>query len=313
MVAALLFTVLAVVAGVLVIWGSRTRARRERLLPIVAQHARMSFSEVDQFNCAAVPFPLFRAGDGRHVENVMWREGTNGTAVRVFDYGYYVERRDNAGFTTRTWSYFSCATTEHGGSWPPIRIGPEGMVRRLAEHLGMRHIDLESEEFNRMFVVHCDDPKFATALLDPQMMEFLLSTGGALELSTKGRFLLVSCPRLDDARLVPGLAQVAETFIAHVPPVVRELYPDFPKGGPDTTDMAAPADATDTAGNPANWLFRDIERTEPEPFMFAPAPDFHSPASLDPTPGVDHDLDGHVVTPHEQDPWGEGRDLAGDP
>ena len=36
-------------------------------------------------------------------------------------------------------------------------------------------IQFESEEFNRDFTVHCEEPKFANDLIDARMMQWLLA------------------------------------------------------------------------------------------------------------------------------------------
>src|SRR4051794_35670377 len=125
------------------------------------------------------------------VSNLMWhaddRIADRSPIARVFDFSYVDldgDRRIEHGFT--------CALAQHNGDWPPIRIAPEGLLFRAMQKLGLPDIDFESEEFNRAFTIQCPDRRFASALIDPQMMTFLLSTGGELVFETKGRFLLVT-------------------------------------------------------------------------------------------------------------------------
>lgn len=310
-----------IVLGALAVFGvatylaQRAWRRRERQLPVAARRAGMSFSPTDPFNSIAVAFPLFREGDGRSVSNVMWKDGPNGNPLRVFDYGYYVERHDDSGSVRRSWHYYSCATIEHGGNWPKVQIVRRSFVDRVAKVLGMHQISLESEEFNRVFTVECEDPKFATDLIDARMMEYLLGTEGRVDFVTRGRFLLVSCGILENAIEVPILAEIASRFISNVPSVVQELYPNFPTGGGDTSDMPYIPTTPEEGPFVGGWTgtgMVGIGPNMPKPiFEFAPPPDFHAPDTWDPTPGVDHDLDGNPVEATQEDPWGEGRDLAG--
>lgn len=310
--------VVLVVAGIVLALAAHARAERARALPIVARRAGLRFSDADPFNCAAAPFPLFRAGDGRRVEHVMWREGAPGHP-RVFDYSYFDEYRDRDGRVRERWRHFSCALAQHDGAWPELRIVPERLVDRAVQRLGQVDIDLESEEFNRTFVVRCEDRKFATDLLSPEMMELLLGTRGRLHVESKGRFLLLTGPRVEAAAM-PGLLGVAEQFLARVPPVVRELYPTFPAGH-GTADMPPPPDPprdgrTRTTGGLLGGfsaLGAGAGGGERPPFEFAPAPDLRrrSPDPWDPTPGVEHDLDGRPLPPAVEDPWGEGRPRPG--
>jgi hypothetical protein len=311
----IILTVALMVGGLLLAWAAWLRAERARALPGVAAAAGLRFSEVDLFNTLAVPFPLFRAGDGRTIQNVMWREarGSTNTPTRVFDYSWYEEHRDRRGRERRRWEYLSCAFGQHNGAWPVITIERGAFVDRVGRLLGLPTVELESEEFNRTFAVRCADAKFATDLLSPQLMEFLLTTKGTIRFETRGRFLLASTSRVD-AALMPGLLAVVEQFLALVPPVVRELYGSFPDGAgtehmpPPTSEPAAPAG--ERSGGLGGVFQTRWDSAPQRAFEFAPPPDLRREGAWDPTPGVDHDLDGNVVANHE-DPWGPGRPLPG--
>jgi len=315
---------MTVVATLLAVEANR-RSRRNRAMPRAAKKFAMAYSDVDRFNTTAVAFPLFREGDGRVVENLMWHESSSSSPTRVFDYSYYSSHRRGRGLgldlgfglvndrdvdtdpiaaigETRTWHAFTCALAQHNGAWPAIRIAKEGMVDKAFQMVGLPDIDFESEEFNRMFVVQCADRKFASALIDPLMMDLLLSTKGEITFETKGRFLLLSTHRIDPMEM-PALLNLADEFVRRVPPAVRELYetfPDtagtdvFPLGGigangtnPSTIGSAGPP------AEPGSWLGSgDPTRSLRD-----------QDDSWDPTPGVDHDLDGHAVPPVPEDPW----------
>jgi hypothetical protein len=281
---------LAVIIGGATLMQTYRRNQRQRLLPAVARGAGLDFSHEDRFNCAALPLPLFRKGKGREVENVMWRPDAAGAPVRVFDYGYYTEHRDNYGQVRRQWYRFSCALIQHNGSWPPLRIQHEGLLDKVGRAVGVTDIDFESEEFNRAFFVSCDDRRFASALIDPQMMELLLTTGGVVSLETTGRFLLLAADQVE-AVVMPRMLALAEDVLAHVPPVVWELYPTLPDGAgtevlPPREHALDPPDGTSLLG------------------MYETRPSLlHPDESWDPTPDVDHDLQGHPVEPRPEDPW----------
>jgi len=279
------------VVGVIGLLRSYQRSERRRALPAAARSAGLEYSPDDQFKCTAVAFPLFRAGDGRQVQDVMWRPdtGTDHPApVRVFDYSYYDEYRDKNGHVRKQWSYFTCALVQHHGSWPQLSVKPEGVLDKAEQFLGGDDIQFESEEFNRTFAVHCEDRRFASALIDPQMMEILLKTGGTISLDTMGRFLLLSSDPLDPP-VLPRLLAMAEDVLAHVPPAVWELYPTVP-------DQVAPESASAGSNGfdrpPQAWM----------PFDETPSL-LHPDDSWDPTPGVDHDLEGRVIEAPLEDPW----------
>jgi hypothetical protein len=185
----------------------------------------------------------------------MWHEDGRPSPTRVFDYSYYSTQR-RGGFRrfdlglvndvdadadavasigqTRVWHAFSCALAQHNGAWPAIRIAGAGTVDnalRTSERTDIAvtdlDIDLDSEELDRMFAVQCADRRFVSALLDPLMVQFLLSTKGEITFETKGRFLLLSTRRVDPDEM-PALLNLADEFVRRVPPAVRELYDTFP-------------------------------------------------------------------------------------
>ena len=327
-------SVVAVVAILFGMWAVHTRAKRARDLPAVASHLGLRFSDVDPFDSTRVPFPLFRAGDGRQVEHVMWNESTG---ARVFDYAYYVERRDENGRISRTWTTFTCALAQHNGRWPEIRLLRERVFDRALKRVGLPDIELESEDFNRAFVVQCEDARFAHDLLSPQMMELLLDGAGKrANVETRGRFVLVWSRRVPPAEF-PGLLLLAERFVETVPPVVRDLYGEFPDhdvtrdqapiggwtsreewrdpawdvaagGGGGALGGAGGVGGYGVAAGPAafsgTW---DAELVEVRRRTLA------AQEGRDDEPRVEYDLDGNPIEPPaEEDPWG-GRAAPGAP
>jgi len=275
--------------GIASTWAYHHRGQRLRAMAPTAEKHGLRYSASDLFGCTNVAFPLFITGDGRKVEHVMWRTGANGLDVRVFDYSYYVERRDNNGNIRQSWSHFSCAMARHNGIWPTIHISKERLRDKVAAALGLPDVRLESEQFNRMFRVQCSDPKFATALLDPQMMEFLLTTEGRLTFETRGRWLLVIAPRLKMPMDMVGLLGVADQFLARIPRVVWALHPE----GADTEGGSVPE-----GGQPLD----DLSLIQPIDSV-ARALREQGQDWRNPTPGQEFDLDGNPVEPNDERPW----------
>src|SRR5436190_1965055 len=200
------------------------RAQRGRDAATIAAGAGLRFESLDPFDCTRIAFQLFRKGDGREATNLMWRDTDDGHMYRVFDFAYYEEHRDEYGRVTKTYHRWSCALALVGSAWPDITIGRGGVLDKMVNAITGSKIDFESEEFNRLFSVHCTDRRFASALLDPQMLEFLLRTQGELSFELKGRWLLVWSDPVPP-KYMPGLLRVAEQFVQHIPKVVWDLYP----------------------------------------------------------------------------------------
>jgi hypothetical protein len=284
--------VLVVVMTFAILWTAAAFKRQGRLKAMVpaARGAGLEYSPDDPFGCTSVDFPLFRVGDGRTVSNVMWRADVNGHPIRVFDFEYFEEHRVERGVGSRSaydpeqmvrnYSYFTCAMAQHNGLWPPIRVIRERVLDKAMQKAGLPDIELESEEFNRLFVVQCEDRKFATDLLSPEMMEYLLGTQGEFGFETKGRWLLVSGTRLS-APEMPAFLNLTEQFIKRIPPVVWDIYPKAPDGEGPTEfgiDLGRLSPAASTAMIEENREKRSA-------------------------PAVEYDLDGNPIASAEEDPW----------
>jgi hypothetical protein len=268
---------------VLVPWAVANRRRQDAATAAAA--AGLSFSAPDPFDCTRIAFPLFRKGDGRTAENVVWREGAE-LASRAFDFSYYDLHKDDMGREHRTYRHFSCAMVQVDGSWPDLSIGPDGLLEKALDLVGMGSIDLESDEFNRRFALRSPDRRFAVALCDAGMIDFLLGCTNEIAFAIKGRWALLASDPVSPA-LLPALLRLAEDFRAHIPRVVYELYPSpfrdehgrpLPAGDEGLGAREAVESALDTTGGPYDALVPDD--------------------------GPEYDLDGHVVPPAVEDPWG---------
>lgn len=214
-----LFVVLAIAIAVGT-WYLREQRRKE----IAAVAARLGFrySREDPFGLVDLPFALFGRGDGRGCENVLWGSAS-GRDVRLFDYWYFDESTDAEGHTSRTYHRFSCALTQIDALCPHLSVRREGFFSRLADHVGLRDIEFESDEFNRTYQVESEDRKFAFALLDARMMEWLLGTDG-WSFEVHGSLALCAIHRLRPREL-PMAIEALAGFCEHVPPVVASMYP----------------------------------------------------------------------------------------
>jgi hypothetical protein len=278
------------IAAVAIPWLLANR-RREELAVVAARHG-LEYSHHDPFGCTRVAFPLFRKGDGRIAEDVMWREQANGQALRGFDFSYYDESRDGAGNTVRSYRHFTCVMAQVDGAWPEVSISREGILEKALGLVGLGDIELESEEFNRRFALRSPDRRFAVTLVDARMIDFLLSTEAQFAFFVKGRWLLlVSEPVSSD--MLPALMRLGEAFVQHIPRVVYELWPSplrDAEGRPlavgDDGYGAALAAAELAEGDP--WT---VVRSNPYETMEADG-------------GPQYDLDGNLVEPQIEDPWG---------
>jgi len=72
--------------------------------------------------------------------------------------------------------------------------------------------------------VKCNEQKFAFALFDGEMMQWLLEADTFDTVEVVGPWVLLATERLDPAQWL-GLGAWLDQFQAHVPPVVYTTYP----------------------------------------------------------------------------------------
>jgi hypothetical protein len=185
------------------------QAKRRQEFFSFARGFGFEYARRDPFGLLDLPFRLFTRGDGRGIENVLWGRW-KGQPVKVCDYWYYDEHRDSEGRTRRTYHRFNCGVLEVGAAFPPIVVSRERLLSRLADHLGFRDIEFESEEFNRRFQVQAGDRRFAYELVDARMMRWLLSLERSVCFEVAGRWILAYHGRVPPAALIPLIGAASE-------------------------------------------------------------------------------------------------------
>lgn len=115
--------------------------------------------------------PPFDVGRSREVANVITTE-IDGQALVAFEYTCVVGHGKHSHSET-----YSVVALGMPCALPGLHVAPEDILSRFGTALGVEDIDLESEDFNRLFRVRCPAPKFAHDVLTPRTMEALLAIG----------------------------------------------------------------------------------------------------------------------------------------
>jgi hypothetical protein len=163
---------LAVAIGAIVYSYLAAKKRREALLAFAASRGWTYVQEEPRL-VGRFSGPPFGAGFGRRAYNVLYGKH-DGRDLVSFDYEYKTQT-SNGKQTTTTVHRFSVLGLSMGVVMRPLSVDPENFLDRFVGRLTGNDIDMESEEFNRTFTVSCPDRKFASDVLHPQMMEFLLA------------------------------------------------------------------------------------------------------------------------------------------
>jgi hypothetical protein len=164
--------------GLLAYFGYLAAKKRREEFAALAAARGWTYAEsddryVDRY--AGAPFGL---GHDRQANNVL-TGAHDSRPFAAFDYRYSTTSTstDAQGHTsTHTEVHnFSVIALEVGVRLPELSVTPEGFFGRLIGRLTNNDIEFESEQFNRAFTVHCEDRKFATDVIHPRMMEYLLT------------------------------------------------------------------------------------------------------------------------------------------
>jgi len=207
-----------VVGGVVFLVLALHRKLRRR--PAVARFASrygLSYSAVGYIDSPGYDFPLLSEGDRNGYKNVLvgrWQD----LPVKEADYWYSTKVNGQ-----RDYACFSIVLANLPATVPYVSIRKATLFTKLASHLGCHDIELGSADFDRQFKVTAADKQFAAQLIDPAMMQWLLSTGGEFAFEIGGTHLLVSCNLLPVTGLV-RLLDAAKDFTGHIPQPVWAGY-----------------------------------------------------------------------------------------
>lgn len=215
----LLFVLLLVIIVFAAVAAARrAKARREAFAATASSRGWGYSAEdprwVDYFEGS--PFGL---GHNRSAKNVL--TGRHGDRDFVaFDYCYYTTETstDSQGRTTRreVSHPYAVVGLQTGVVFPPLTVEPEGFFSRIAGRITGRDIELESEDFNRAFTVTCTDRKFASDVLHPRQMEFLLTRPDFAFRFTGPWVLTIDNGRFEEPEVAARLEYVA-TVVDQVP------------------------------------------------------------------------------------------------
>jgi hypothetical protein len=223
----------------LVLWLSYQRKRRRReALAALGRASGLRFSVDDPFDLVdQEDFHLFRMGEGRGCENVLWGDW-KGIPVKEADYWYYTQSTDAQGHTTRDYRYLSIVEAALPCTIPKISIQRETIFSRLGERLGFDDIEFESEDFNHTFQVKAVDVKFAFRLVDARMMQWLLESTDGFGFELGGSNLLVHCNR-QRSEAVEAVLDTALAFRDRIPRLIWNEYGTTPSNGSESSERSA--------------------------------------------------------------------------
>lgn len=208
-----------IVMAVSALAGARYRPGRAAALRALADSLGCEF-EPSGFGSGErlEPFACFQRGAFRRTHNTIhgvWKLDGRPYPVWLGDFTYSNEE-DSPG---KRFSYALIQLPMVGV--PDLVIRRVGVTDRVEGAIGLGAIRFESAEFNRRYRVECASAKFASEVVSPAMMEFLLD-GGTPEVEVKGGYVCVSGRGKWSAREFRERLKWTERFVKLWPRFVAE-------------------------------------------------------------------------------------------
>lgn len=114
----------------------------------------------------------FGQGFGKDAEHVLAGQH-RGHSLVAFEYSY--KERQGSGDNRRTVTYtHTVVALATPAARPTLEVSRESIGRKLLGLVGIRDLQLESEEFNKTFHIRTENDKFAYDILHPRTMEWML-------------------------------------------------------------------------------------------------------------------------------------------
>lgn len=226
MIAWVLIAATAVVAIGFAVRSYLRNQERIAALASLAASKGWTFSPVDPYGLpqrwgGAAPFDR---GYDRAAENVVMGD-VDGRPMVAFDYSYKEDTQNRSdGNSSTTTHQFSVVAVGLPCALPEVEVTPEGVLAKIGQALGMRDIELESDDFNRRFRVRCGDPKLAVDLLPPRTMELLLRYPDRLRLRIAGADVVSHADGCLEPADLLNRSAVLSGLVGNVPAFVWKDY-----------------------------------------------------------------------------------------
>jgi hypothetical protein len=121
------------------------------------------------------PFGVGHDRQARHV----FRGEHRDRKILAYEYSYKTYSTDGEGRRRSETHTFTLTSVYLPKPKPVLEIAREGLGRKLLGFVGVRDLQLESEQFNDAYRIKTDNDRFAYDILHPRMMEWMLEDSRA--------------------------------------------------------------------------------------------------------------------------------------
>ena len=206
--------------------GIRSMVRKDAYASAAKALGLTSTGGTDQF--WRYPLPLFEWGLERSIANMMIGSH-DGQDVILLDYSCKL----GAGRGSSTFRYL-CALVELPLDCPKTEIAPLSVLGRVADVIGVQRLDFEYQPFSERYRVQTANRKFAVALIDPPMIEWLLTQNPSTHFEIGGAYVMSVGKDVDmqdakslaaeGSRLLAGVLDFRGRFSTGALEIARQLH-----------------------------------------------------------------------------------------
>ncbi len=221
--AGLIFALFIVIAGLIAYFSYMQAKKRREAFAAFAASQGWTYVASDPSLTGQWGGEPFGQGDNRRAINAVSGQ-FHGRPVVAFDYSYQTHTTNSKGQRTTTTHSFGIVAMRMPGALPHLQVEHEGFFGgAIANALGFRDIQFESEQFNRQFRVKAADERFGHAVIHPRMMEMLMARG-EIAWRLEGNTLLGWSKGSHDPNQLMWRLDLLKQVLDHVPPYVWRDY-----------------------------------------------------------------------------------------
>lgn len=206
---------IAILFGGLIWLSYRSNQKRTRAFAAWAAAHGWSYTPRDD-SYANLEFGRpFGEGHSRHALDVLTKVD-GGRESLCFTLRYETTSSNGSTGNSDTTHYYAVYARRLAKMLPTLRVERENVLGRLARAVGFHDIEFESEDFNKAFAVHSDNRKFASDVINPPMMQYLLGNEAPGFSIVAGYAVSIARGRMK-AELVESGMLYLDTIISYVP------------------------------------------------------------------------------------------------
>ncbi len=166
-----------------------------------------------------LPFAIFRGGRPRICRDVYRR-----TIGKRPAYLAMYSRRDGRPIAWLSRRVYVVLLVECEALFPGLAVHAPSASEDVLRDLGYHQCEFEADEFNSLYTVSSKDVEFASWLINPRMMSWLVDDGAGFGYEVAREYAVISYEVTVRGADIPTLEEAAKGFIHAIPDEVWQRY-----------------------------------------------------------------------------------------